>query len=305
MPNALLVRASESRRLRALVSGLDVSRSIAMRFIAGETLDDGLRVARELAALGRSVTLDYLGEAVGSEAEAREAQRVVLELLARLEGLPAGVSVKPTQMGLGSGRDGGALARELLGGIVAAADATGDHVTLDMEGSDVTEATVALVEDLHADGHQAVGCAVQSYLHRTLHDCVRLSEAGASLRLCKGAYAEPPDLAYQSAADVDASWSACADVLLARGTYPRFATHDGRLIDHVRRVAGYLGVERDGFEFQMLYGIRPALQSALVEEGYRLRVYVPFGAEWYPYFMRRLAERPANLAFFLRALAGG
>ena len=306
MPNALLVRASESERLRRLVGGLDVSRSIAMRFIAGETVEDGLRAARDLAADGRTVTLDYLGEAVTSEAEARAAQAVVLGLLGRLaqQRLPAGVSVKPTQMGLGAGPGGEPLARELLSGILDVAEANGEHVTLDMESTEVTEATVGLVEALHADGHQAVGCAVQAYLHRTLHDCVRLSEAGASLRLCKGAYAEPPDRAYQSSADVDASWIACADVLLARGTYPRFATHDGRLVDHVRRVAGHLGVERDGFEFQMLYGIRTALQQELVDEGYRLRVYVPFGAEWYPYFMRRLAERPANLVFFLRALVG-
>ncbi|MDP9405126.1 MAG: proline dehydrogenase family protein, partial [Actinomycetota bacterium] len=229
------------------------------------------------------------------------AAKVVLETIDRIgeAGLPAGISVKPTQMGL---RLSPALCFELLDEIATAAGAIDQHVTLDMEGSDVTEVTVGLVERLAAAGHRDVGCAVQSYLRRTRADVERLSAVGASLRLCKGAYAEPERLAFQSRAEVDASYAACAEYLLAEGVYPRIATHDDRLIDHVRNVAVRLGRGRDEFEFQMLYGVRPTLQDALVRDGYRLRVYVPFGDQWYPYFMRRLAERPANVVFFLRAL---
>ncbi|MDQ3974319.1 MAG: proline dehydrogenase family protein, partial [Actinomycetota bacterium] len=177
--------------------------------------------------------------------------------------------------------------------------------TLDMEASDVTEVTVALVERLLAAGHRDVGCALQAYLRRTPGDVERLSALGASLRLCKGAYAEPPAVAHQRRAEVDASFATLADWLLEHGSYPRLATHDDRLVDRARNTAARLGRGRDDFEFQMLYGVRPRLQDALVRDGYRLRVYVPFGDQWYPYFMRRLAERPANLVFFLRALRGG
>jgi proline dehydrogenase len=171
-----------------------------------------------------------------------------------------------------------------------------------MEDSEVTEATIALVEQLQVAGHSYVGCAVQSYLHRTLGDVQRLSTAGASLRLCKGAYAEPAEIAYQSRDQVDAAYARCADYLLQNGHYPRFATHDHRLIAYIRRSAAAAGRRKDDFEFQMLYGIRTKLQDELVAAGYPVRVYVPFGEQWYPYFMRRLAERPANVAFFLRAL---
>ena len=211
------------------------------------------------------------------------------------------MSVKPTQMGL---RVSPQLCAQLLGDIATAAASSGDHLTLDMEGSDVTEATIGLVEQLRTDGHAQVGCAVQTYLHRTRDDVARLSAVGASLRLCKGAYAEPPDVAYQSRVQVDGGYARCADDLLRHGTYPRFATHDDRLIAYIKHAADREGRGRDDFEFQMLYGIRPALQDELVAQGYRLRVYVPYGDQWYPYFMRRLAERPANVVFFLRALRG-
>jgi proline dehydrogenase len=314
MLRTLLIKASESDRLRREVTGRRLSRSIALRYVAGETLDDGLAVTRRLALSGRSVTLDYLGESVTTEGEARAAAAVYLEALQRIgeEGLACGVSVKPTQMGLSFAPD---LCAELLGEIVRAAEQlppTDDphdaHVTLDMEDSDVTEATVALVEQLWAAGHRNVGCAVQSYLHRTLDDVKRLSKlpderaGGASLRLCKGAYAEPAAIAFTDSDDVDASYAQCADYLLSEGSYPRFATHDDRLIDHIRNRAAQLGVDRDAFELQMLYGVRTSLQEALVRDRYRVRVYVPFGDQWYPYFMRRLAERPANLVFFLRCL---
>ena len=301
MLRSALIKASESAALRRAVTRWRLPRSVAMRVVAGDTLDDGLDTSRALVRAGKTVTLDYLGESVTDADEARAAAKVYLEALGRIgqEGFDAGVSVKPTQMGLEIDRS---LCSDLLGEIVDEAGQVGVHVTLDMEDSDVTEATVALVEELRGAGHAEVGCAVQSYMRRTRADIERLSASGASLRLCKGAYAEPESVAFQSRDDVDGSYAECADYLLAHGTYPRFATHDDRLIDHIRNTAVRLETSRAAFEFQMLYGVRPSLQDALVRDGYRMRVYVPFGEQWYPYLMRRLAERPANVAFFLRAL---
>lgn len=301
MLRTLLISASDSDRLRRWVTRLGPTREIAYRYVAGDVLNDAITAVRALAHDGRTATIDYLGEAVTTGQEARAAADTYLRALdtIREHGLPAGVSVKPTQMGLGFDD---ALCAELLGRIAAAAATAGVHVTLDMEGSDVTEATVTLVEKLHGAGHRHVGCAVQAYLHRTEDDIRRLSALGASLRLCKGAYAEPEAIAWQSRADVRDAFARAADLLLHSGSYPRFATHDDVLIDRVKTAAARRGVGRDAFEFQMLYGVRPTLQAALVRDGYRLRVYVPFGEQWYRYFMRRLAERPANLVFFLRAL---
>ena len=296
-----LIAASTSAGLKRQLMRRSFTRDLAMRFVAGDTLDDGIAATRALAAHGKTSTLDYLGEAVTSAEEARAASKVYLEAIGRIgeEALPCGVSVKPTQMGLTL--DAG-LCTELLTEIVEAAGAIGAHVTLDMEGTDVTDATVALVEQLQAAGHTHVGCAVQTYLKRTRSDVERLTAVGASLRLCKGAYAEPPDLAYQDRAEVSASYLASARWLLEHGHHPRLATHDDKLIDRAKSDATRLGVARDAFEFQMLYGVRPSLQDGLVRDGWQLRVYVPFGEQWYPYFMRRLAERPANVVFFLRAL---
>ncbi|MPZ72679.1 MAG: proline dehydrogenase [Nitriliruptorales bacterium] len=297
----ILIKASESRQLQRQIAGRRMTRAIAMRFVAGDTLDEGIEVSHRLARTGKTVTLDYLGESVTHEAEARAAAKAYLEAVARLEEeqLSSGVSLKPSQMGMVFSP---ALCTELLGGIADTASGRCDHITLDMEGSDVTEATIALVEQMHGDGYTYVGCAVQSYLHRTESDVKRLSALGASVRLCKGAYAEPADIAYQARDEVDASYSRCAEYLLAHGPYPRFATHDHRLIHFVTRTAARMHRPADDFEFQMLYGIRTTLQDELVSRGYRVRVYVPYGDQWYPYFMRRLAERPANLMFFLRQL---
>jgi proline dehydrogenase len=308
MLRAALIQASTNAALRRLVTRQGWARDVATRYVAGEDLSDGLAACRALAAAGRSVTLDYLGESVTDPDQARAAADMVLTMLERIgaEDLPAGVSVKPTQMGLGLPDDPeAALAHELLGNICKAAEALGVHVTLDMEASDVTESTVALVEDLTAAGHRNVGCAVQSYLRRTRADVARLSQVGASLRLCKGTYDELAEVAYQSSVEVDRCFDDCAAWLLEHGTYPRIATHDHRLVARTRDHAARLGLGPRAFEFQMLYGVRTALQDALIRDGYRLRVYVPFGDQWYPYFMRRLAERPANLVFFLRALANG
>lgn len=297
----LLIRASESELLKRQIVNLGPTRRLAMRFVAGDTLDEGLAVCQAQAAAGKTLTLDYLGESVAEESTARAAAKAYIETMARLrdQSVPAGVSVKPTQMGLHISEQ---LCVELLTDIATAAEVCAEHVTLDMEASDVTEATVAMVERLQAAGHGMVGCAVQAYLHRTAADVRRLSAAGASLRLCKGAYAEPAAVAYQARDQVDASFAACAEYLLSDGTYPRFATHDHRLIRHIINLARLLGRSADDYEFQMLFGVRPQLQDQLVAAGHRVRVYVPFGEQWYPYFMRRLAERPANVIFFLRAV---
>lgn len=295
-----LIAAADSTALERQATSRTLTRRIAMRFVAGETLDDGLAAVRAVAARGVTATLDFLGEAVTDEATARSAQATILAAIDRItaEGLPSGVSVKPTQMGLHVDAD---LAFELVAGIAGAADL---RVNLDMEGSDVTEPTLVLCERLRDAGHANIGCAVQSYLRRTRADVERLTAAGASVRLVKGAYAEPPEVAYQRDTEVDANFARCAAWLLAHGHHPRIATHDRALIDGAKRVAIREGLAPDGFEFQMLYGVRRELQDELVRAGWRLRIYIPFGAQWYPYFVRRLAERPANLLFFLRALAG-
>jgi proline dehydrogenase len=299
----VLLAATDNTFLERQAMTRAVSRRIALRFIAGETLEHGIAAVRQSAAEGKTATLDFLGEAVRSPDDARAAQRTIVEGVNRIteESLPCGVSVKPTQMGIAFDPD---LAYELLGGVAAAAAASGAHVTLDMEGSDVTEATVALCERLRADGHTNVGCALQAYLRRTRSDVERLTAAGASLRLTKGAYDEPPDIAFKDRREVDATFGSCADWLLRNGHYPRIATHDEALIERAKRTVIRHGLSPTDFEFQMLYGVRRELQDRLVAAGWRLRVYIPFGTQWYQYFMRRLAERPANLLFFLRALAG-
>ncbi|MBW3562356.1 MAG: proline dehydrogenase family protein [Actinobacteria bacterium] len=298
-----LIAVSQSEALRNVAENTRPARAVAMRFVAGETLDDGIRVARTLNAKGMAVSLDELGESVEDEDVARRAATSYRDTLGRMdaEDIDGNISVKLTALGLEISPD---LTRELVAGICTHAAELGRHVTVDMEGSDHTAATIALVLALREDGHDNVGCAVQSYLHRTADDVAQLVEASASLRLCKGAYAEPPEIAYQSDREVDANYARLAETLLQSGTYPRIATHDHVLIHEVKNLAARFGLDRGDFEFQMLYGVRERLQEELVADGYRLRVYVPFGPEWYPYFMRRIAERPANVTFFLRALRG-
>jgi proline dehydrogenase len=298
----LLTRAAEAPKLAELTGRSATVRRLVGRWIAGETLEDGLRASRELAATGAELTLDHVGEFVGSMVEAEAAAQVYEDLLGRIgeEGLAAGISVKPTQLGMLLDERG---AVQLVEKLASRAHDAGVHVTLDMEDHTVVEATVRLVERVQAAGYANVGCAVQSYLHRTAEDVRRLTAAGASLRLCKGAYDEPAHLAYQRRVDVDRSYLEAARYLLAAGHHPRFATHDHRLVAAIQRTAARLGRDRDTYEFQMLYGVRPEMQQALLGAGYRVRIYVPFGSQWYPYFTRRLAERPANLLFFLRMLS--
>lgn len=292
-----------SRRpgLRKWLETSEAGRRLASRFVAGTSMDDAVRAARLLRAQGIAATLDYLGENVASLEEAAGSRDAYLRLLGALrEGcLEPNVSLKLSQFGIDLSAEACAANVEA---VVAAAAGFGGFVRVDMEDHAYTDRTLALVTDLHAR-HGACGTVIQAYLKRSASDIEALAAAGVRVRLCKGAYLEPPDVALPSKAEVDRNYLALAERLLAAGTYPAIATHDERMIERVRRVAARLGIARDRFEFQMLYGIRRDLQTRLVADGYRLRVYVPFGEGWYPYFMRRLAERPANLLFLARNLA--
>ena len=296
-----LLRLSESDAARKVITRAPVSRSIAARFVAGDTLDEALEAARALNQQGLSVSLDFLGESVTTRQEASAAADMLIrtvEAIAR-EGLEANVSVKPTQVGLDIDED---FCRETVERLLARAAEAGDgageiFVRLDMESSEHTERTVALVEALWAAGHRNVGTVLQSYLRRTPDDVERLVALGSRVRLVKGAYQEPESVAYPDKADVDRMFVQEMTRLLEAGHYPAIATHDEAMIDATRRFAWEAGIAKESFEFQMLYGVRRDLQTRLREEGYNVRVYVPFGDSWYPYLMRRLAERPANLVF--------
>jgi proline dehydrogenase len=268
--------------------------------VAGPALSDALLACQRLRAEGITATLDYLGENVKTLDEAAACRDNYLSMLAALkaEGLEPNVSLKLTQFGLDL--DPAACAGN-VGMLVSKAAEIGGFVRIDMESSAYTERTLALVRRLHAE-HASCGTVIQAYLHRSAEDIRVLEQDRIRVRLCKGAYLESPAIAFERKADVDANYLRLAKELLATGEYPAIATHDEPIIRAVERHAAENGVARDGFEFQMLYGIRRDLQRWLVSEGYRLRVYVPFGEAWYPYFMRRLAERPANLLFFLRQL---
>lgn len=305
MVSRILVRASESDRLQQLAMGDGVAGRltgrITHRFIAGEALGEAVEAGRALNLTGRTVSLDLVGEKVQDEADADVAAADYRNAIAAMAEhvLRSGVSIKPSQLGAALDL---ATSRARLAELAAAAGQAGLHLTLDMEDHTTVDRTIDLVEALHAEGHTHVGCAVQSALHRTPEDVARLNELGASLRLCKGAYAEPDAIAYQRREDIDAAFADIARQLLEHGTYPRFATHDHRLIGTIRRDARRLERATEDYEFQMLYGIRTDVQQRLIDIGERLCVYVPFGEAWYPYFVRRLAERPANLLFFARAL---
>lgn len=292
---------SESDAARDLATRFPVARAVAERFVAGETLDEVVQVARDCNASGLSVSLDYLGEAVTNPADVESAVAMTIRSLERIaaDGLDANVSLKPTQFGLEI--DEG-LCRESVARVLARAVELGEgegeiFVRLDMEASEFTERTVSLVESLWADGHRNVGTVLQSALYRTPDDLRRMLELGSRVRLVKGAYREPANVAFPDKADVDRRYVEQMRQLLREGVYPAIATHDEAIINATRRYAFEQGVSKDDFEFQMLYGIRRDLQQRLQEEGYRVRVYVPYGEQWYPYLMRRLAERPANFVF--------
>ena len=299
-----LLAAARSSRLRSVAEKSRVTRPVVNRFVAGATEPDALRVTDELVAAGLSVTLDFLGEDTTSLAQAEHtvaAYRSVLAALAGHEyGPRAEVSVKLSAIGQ-SLPDGEHIALDGARRICAAAQTAGTTVTLDMEDHTTTDSTLSILRELRVD-FPWVGAVLQAYLRRTEGDCRDLATTDSRVRLCKGAYAEPDSVAF-SGADVEDSYHRCLDVLLGGAGYPMVASHDPAMIAAARALATRHGRSADSFEFQMLYGIRPEEQRAIAADGYQMRVYVPYGDEWYGYFMRRLAERPANLTFFLRALS--
>jgi proline dehydrogenase len=299
---SLILAAAGNDTIRRLVATAPISRDVVRRFVAGETTADAVAVCARLVADGLTVTLDYLGEYTTDARLAEQTVRAYLDLLDALHdrGLAerAEVSVKLSAVGQALDES---MALDNAARICAAAETHGTTVTLDMEDHTTTDSTLRILADLRATWPW-VGAVLQSYLRRTLDDCRHLATAGSRVRLCKGAYAEPPGVAFDSAHDVDLSYVRCANVLLSGDGFPMFATHDPRLIRIVGERAAFFGRKPGSFEYQMLYGIRPDEQQRLAQLGHTVRVYVPYGGEWYGYLMRRLGERPANTAFFLRAL---
>jgi proline dehydrogenase len=275
----------------------------ARRFIAGESVQEAIDAARQIEAGGRHVTLDYLGESVTSIAEADVATRACIGMLGDIAaaGIERNVSLKLTQLGLTIDR---ATCVDNLRRILDAAAARDFFVRIDMENSPYTAVTLEVFETMWQQGYRNAGVVLQSCLPRSEADAVRMNVLGARVRLVKGAYQEPRETAYQSKADVDAAFVRIMKMLLAEGTFPAIATHDPAMLDATRAFAAERGIDRARFEFQMLYGIRRDLQAALKREGFEVRVYVPFGREWFPYFMRRLGERPANIGFVIRGVLG-
>ena len=296
-----LLYLSHSHTARRLVTRTPVSRRMAARFVAGDTLDEAILASRALNRHGLAVTLDFLGEAVSTREEALQAVQTALDTLGaiRAAGIEGNISLKLTQLGFDIDEQ---FCRENVERILTRGRELGNgsteiFVRLDMESSDYTERTVTLVEDLWRSGYRNVGTVLQSYLRRTPDDLERLLALGSRVRLVKGAYQEPAELAFPDKRDVDRMFVEEMKVLLEAGHYPAIATQDEAMIDATRRWAFELGIPKTSYEFQMLYGVRRDLQQRLREEGYNVRVYVPFGNSWYPYLMRRLAERPANVAF--------
>ena len=297
MLRAVFLWLSEQSRIFRFVRKNRLARKLASRFVAGETIDEAMAAVRDLNASNLSASLDLLGESVLHAEEAQRACRTYLDLLERIHSAKANanVSVKLTQMGLDIDEQ---LCVSNMRAIIGQAKQYDSFVRIDMEQSSYTAKTLQLFTDaLHPEFGNAAGVVLQSYLRRTAADVDAMIALRARVRLCKGAYQEPEDVAFPKKSDVDANYIACMERLLERGNYPGIATHDVKIIDHAKAFAKQQGISAERFEFQMLYGVRRDLQYRLRREGYNMRVYVPFGTHWYPYLMRRLAERPANIAF--------
>lgn len=302
MLRAGLLWLSEQPRVFRFIRGNGLARGLASRFVAGETVDSGVAALKDLNAAGIAASLDVLGESVHNADEAHAARDTYLETLDRIRSAhaDANVSVKLTQMGLDIDEP---LCVENMRAIVGRAQAHGSFVRIDMEQSAYTERTLHLFKrSLFPEFGQAVGVVLQSYLRRTDQDVDQMIALGARVRLCKGAYQEPATVAFPNKRDVDVAYVRCMERLMLGGHYPAVATHDARIIEHAKAFARDKGIRPERFEFQMLYGVRRDLQLKLRRDGYNVRVYVPFGTQWYPYLMRRLAERPANVAFLLSNL---
>ena len=297
------MRLSENRSVRNFAERSSLGQRVSHRFVAGTEIVDAVRATQEVNRNGMSVSIDNLGENTTNTDEARHSAQLYHQILDAIEagGLNANISLKLTHMGLDVNE---ALARELVNGLVtrAAAMKPAGFVRVDMEGSPYTQRTLDFVHELHRmPGNQAsVGTVIQSYLKRSEADVENLLAEGIRIRLCKGAYKEPASIAFESKSDVDANYVKLAKILLKSGIYHGLATHDPNMIREAQVFATQEKIAHESFEFQMLYGIRRDLQQSLVRDGWRMRVYVPFGTEWYPYFMRRLGERPANVFFIAR-----
>ncbi|WP_199510419.1 proline dehydrogenase family protein [Nucisporomicrobium flavum] len=303
MLRSVFLAAAGSSRMERLVSSAPVTKGIVKRFVAGEGVDDALSASRALADDGLGISLDYLGEDTLTAEQATATKDQYLTLLGRLKssGLTPAAEVSVKLSALGQKVDD-RMAYEYAHAICAAAAEAGTTVTLDAEDHTTTDSTLEILAELRKD-HPGTGAVLQAYLRRTEGDCRELATAGSRVRLCKGAYAEPESVAYQSALDVDKAYVRCLNILMSGDGYPMVATHDPRLIAIAEDRARWFDRQADEFEFQMLYGVRPEEQARLAGAGHTVRVYVPYGDQWYGYLMRRLAERPANMAFFGKALA--
>ena len=297
MFRSTLLYLSNQPRVFRFVRNNRLAKKFASRFVAGETLADALGAVKPLNVKGITASLDLLGESVSNEREARAAAAEYLTILDRIHAqkLDANVSLKLTAMGFDISEE---LCVSIMHDVLERAQRYNTFVRIDMEASAYTQRTLALFYDRLYPAYQAnVGIVLQSYLYRTWSDVEQAIHARARVRLCKGAYKEPATVAYPDKKEVDANYVKCMHALMERGNYPGLATHDPAIIEEAKRFAKEKGIDPARFEFQMLYGVRRDLQEQLVREGYRMRVYVPFGTQWYPYLMRRLAERPANVAF--------
>lgn len=298
MLRSTLLKLSQSKGFANWVTTNAKTRKMARRFVAGEGLDKALAASRVLNDHGMMVSLDYLGENVSSAADAQHSRDAYLEVFEKIaeQRLNANVSCKLTALGLDLSTE---FCEGLVLSIVERASGTDNFLRVDMEGSEYTQRTIDLVKRVRSQS-PAIGTVIQAYLYRSEKDIQELLTYGCRIRLCKGAYKESPEVAFEKKADVDGNYVRLIKLLLASGFYHGIATHDPRMIGATIRCAAENRISKEDFEFQMLYGVRTDLQKRLVRDGYRVRVYIPYGNDWFPYFMRRLAERPANVGFFIR-----
>lgn len=305
LSRSALIWLSRQEGLKDFAARFSVFKKLTTRFVAGETIDEAVEFIREINAEGCSATFDHLNESVGSAAEAEHEVSEYLNILSKIDEtkINSNVSIKLTQFGLALDPE---LAYKNARRVVEEAHRRGNFVRVDMEDSNVTQVTLDIFKRLRAEfGLNDVGIVLQSYLKRTYTDAEALVKLPARIRICKGAYNEPPEVAFPNKQDVDDNYVRVMQLLLSSGTYHGIATHDPKMIDATVNFASREGIGKDKFEFQMLYGIRRDLQRQLAKDGYNMRVYVPYGKHWYPYFMRRLAERPANVWFVLKNLLKG
>ena len=305
LTRSVLIYLSRHEGLKEFAAHFRLFKKLTTRFVAGETIDEAVAAIRELNAEGCTASFDHLNESVASPAEAEAEVREYLDILARIDetGIKSNVSIKLTQFGLELDPE---LAYKNARAIVADAARRGNFVRVDMEASSVTQQTIDIFKRLRAEfGLNDVGIVLQSYLRRTFDDAVDLLKLPARIRICKGAYNEPPEVAFPDKKDVDENYVRVMQLLLSSGIYHGIATHDPKMIAATMDFAARNGIGKESFEFQMLYGVRRDLQRQLAKDGYNMRVYVPYGKHWYPYFMRRLAERPANIWFVLKNLLKG